>query len=334
MTNQHAPDSPHNGGQQLRRVVPAADRSGRDRRNDGTGGRRAERRGRPRWPPGRARPRSARRSSTRKPSPTPTTGSRSWPATRVKVAFAPRRSDRWQVDGVAPRALPPGRLTGKAIRQSPTAPKPVPNAWHGRAGSSPDGRPDDGDQRTDRSHRFPIADSDRRRQRRTRRRRRSGRSAPRGLWLPAVLGADRQLDPARLGEALDHRLLRVGAAAERRPRSSSNSDGSTTVGWSGWTSSKLTGGHQRRPRQRRAGRPDRPELRLDLGRRDPPEGAAGQLGRPRQPRPPDRGRGARPRRRRRQPRLRADRLGLRRRVHRAGQVDPRRAQQGRTRAIS
>ena len=46
-----------------------------------------------------------------------------------------------------------------------------------------------------------------------------------------------------------------------------------------------------------------------------PEGVAREPGGPCQPRPPDRGRRARPRRGRRQPRLRTDRLDLRRRVH-------------------
>ncbi len=45
-----------------------------------------------------------------------------------------------------------------------------------------------------------------------------------------------------------------------------NSDGSTTVGWSGWTSAKMTERHQCRPRQWRPCRPDRPELRLVVDR--------------------------------------------------------------------
>ena len=95
-----------------------------------------------------------------------------------------------------------------------------------------------------------------------------------------------------------------------------NSDGSTTVGWSGWTSSKMTAvidaAHASGARvvltvqsfawsstgvTRQKALLGSPGNRLD-------------------PRPPDRGRRARPRRRRRQPRLRTDRLDLRRRVHR------------------
>ena len=88
---------------------------------------------------------------------------------------------------------------------------------------------------------------------------------------------------------------------------------------------------ERGPRQRRAGRPDRPELRLDVDRRRPPAIAARERRRPRQPRPPDRGRRPRPRRRRRQPRLRADRLGLQRRIHGPRPVGSLGAQQGRPR---
>jgi spore germination protein YaaH/flagellar hook assembly protein FlgD len=158
---------------------------------------------------------------------------------RVKVAFAPRRSDRWQVDGVAPRALPPGRLTGKAIRQSPTAPKPVPNAWHGRAGSSPDGVQTMATSAPIGAIDSPIADSD------------AGVNAelaaavdPGGLrrevfgFLPywELTDSSTRLDWEKLSTIA---YFGIDAAAngdlQRR-----NSDGSTTVGWSGWTSSKLT----------------------------------------------------------------------------------------------
>ena len=71
--------------------------------------------------------------------------------------------------------------------------------------------------------------------------RRSAQAAcARGLRLPAVLGAVRQLDPARLGEALDDRLLRRRRRRATGDLQKTNADGSTTVGWSGWTSSKMT----------------------------------------------------------------------------------------------
>ncbi len=48
------------------------------------------------------------------------------------------------------------------------------------------------------------------------------------------------VDPARLGEAVDDRLLRRRCGRRTATCSETNADGSTTVGWSGWTSSKLT----------------------------------------------------------------------------------------------
>ena len=162
---------------------------------------------------------------------------------------------------------------------------------------------------------------------------RSGRPQARGLRLPAVLGVERQLDPPRLGEALDGRLLRRRRGRQRRPPEDEQrrlDDGRLER----LDQLQADERHQRRPRERRPGRPDRPELRLDGGRGGPPEGAAGQLGVPRQSRPPDRRRRARPRRRRRQPRLRADRGDLCRRIHGARPVHPGGTEQGRRRATS
>ena len=149
----------------------------------------------------------------------------------------------------------------------------------------------------------------------------------RGLRLPAVLGAVRQLDPARLGEALDHRLLRGRGGRQRQPPEEEQRrlDDRRLERLDEREDDRR---HQRRPRQRRPCRPDRPELRLVVDRCRPPEGAARQFGEPGQPRPADRRGRARPRRRRRQPRLRTDRLDLRERVHRAGPLGPSRTQQG------
>ena len=161
-----------------------------------------------------------------------------------------------------------------------------------------------------------------------------GRAQARGLRLPAVLGADATARPGSTGRSSRPSPTSASGRAANGTLQKRNSDGSTTVGWSGWTSSKMTVGHQRRPRQRRPGRPDRPELRLVLDRRGAPEVAPRQLGQSGQPRPPDRGGRPRSRRGRRQPRLRADRLDLRRRVHLARPGGPVRAEQGRTRATS
>ncbi len=86
-------------------------------------------------------------------------------------------------------------------------------------------------------------------------------------------------------------------------------------------------GHQRGARARHARRPDGVRVRLDVEPGQRPEGDPGQRDRAPEPRPPG-GRG-RPRsgRRRREPRLRAPRVGLRRRVRGVPQDHAQRAQQ-------
>ena len=160
------------------------------------------------------------------------------------------------------------------------------------------------------------------------RRGRSGRSSSGGVRVPAVLGADRPFDQARLADALDHRLLR--GRGRRQRRSPAQELGRIDDrGVERLDELEADRDHQYRSRQWHPRRADRPELRLVVVGGDPPEGPARERDRPRQPRPPDRGGGAGSRRGWRQPRLRADRIELRRRVHRARPVGPRRAQQGR-----
>jgi spore germination protein YaaH/flagellar hook assembly protein FlgD len=50
------------------------------------------------------------------------------PGGRVTIPFRPRADDAWWVDGRAPRALPAGRLSGLAIRDAATPSTPVPPA--------------------------------------------------------------------------------------------------------------------------------------------------------------------------------------------------------------
>ena len=47
------------------------------------------------------------------------------PGDRVKVAFAPRRSDRWQVGGVAPRSLPAILIKMARLADAPDWPKAI-----------------------------------------------------------------------------------------------------------------------------------------------------------------------------------------------------------------
>ncbi len=148
---------------------------------------------------------------------------------RVTVPFRPRGSDRWTVADEAPRSLPSGRLSGRAIRAGVAVARFDPKVSAADVSSRAVGPVD-----------TPWVDP---------------RSAARADLAAAVNpgGLRREVfgflpyweltDPST---RLDWSTLStiayfgVGAAAngdlQRR-----NADGSTTVGWSGWTSSKLTG---------------------------------------------------------------------------------------------
>lgn len=140
------------------------------------------------------------------------------PGARVNVPFEPRLEDDWTVGGASPQALPAGRLTGQAMRDGLTVfgpPAPV---------LRPDG---------------PIVDPE--------------------AAIPARLAA--AVDPGGLrrevfgflpywelsdsSTTLDWEKLStiayfgVGAAANGNLETT-NKDGSTAVGWSGWTSSRMT----------------------------------------------------------------------------------------------
>ena len=118
------------------------------------------------------------------------------PGDRVSVPFKPRQSDRWAVGGVDPRELPAGRLQrALAARRGATRSAAA-------RGTRASGR------RRHRGGRRPVRGPRRCAVRPAGRRGRSGRAQARGLRLPPVLGADRQLDPTRLGEAVHDRLLR------------------------------------------------------------------------------------------------------------------------------
>ena len=150
---------------------------------------------------------------------------------RVSVPFAPRPEDDWTVGGVAPRQLPAGRLTGQAIRATepgadsaaapaaPTVPTPVDPA--AGALDSPIVDP----AAAIRTHLAAAVD-------------------PGGLrrevfgFLPywELTDSSTTLDWEKLSTIA---YFGVGAAANG-DLEIANIDGSTTVGWSGWTSSKMT----------------------------------------------------------------------------------------------
>ena len=132
------------------------------------------------------------------------------------------------VGGVAPRALPAGRLSGKAIRDGAS---PGPRAWHRPASRPAAVGPADCPipRRPDR-----CADADL-----------AAAVDPGGLkrevfgFLPywELTDSSTRLDWEKLSTIA---YFGVGAAGNGNLQKT-NSDGSTTVGWSGWTSSKMTG---------------------------------------------------------------------------------------------
>src|SRR4051794_457948 len=161
------------------------------------------------------------------------------PGDRVTVAFSPRRSDRWQVGGAAPRPLPAGRMTGKAIREAPTGSDraSVGPKDHGRRGRPADGDP--GAAAPIGAVDTPMVDL---------------ATAVRGDLAAAVDpgGLRREVfgflpywELTDTSTRFDWEALStiayfgVGAAANGNLERT-NSDGSATVGWSGWTSSRLT----------------------------------------------------------------------------------------------
>ncbi len=150
---------------------------------------------------------------------------------RVSVPFAPRPEDDWAVGGVAPRQLPAGRLSGQSLRTEEPGPGTAPAIE-----SAPSVAPVAASDSLDR----PIVDP--------------GLTAPVRLAAAVNAGGLRRevfgfLPYWELTDAsttLDWETLStiayfgIGAAANGNLERS-DKDGATTVGWSGWTSSKLTG---------------------------------------------------------------------------------------------
>jgi spore germination protein YaaH/flagellar hook assembly protein FlgD len=141
------------------------------------------------------------------------------PGGRVTVPFRPRKTDTWKVGGAAPRALPAGRASGRAMRTldavdgtAADAPLAVDAAWHPT---------------TDASDVELTAAVD-----------------PGALkrevfgFLPywELSDSSTRLDWEKISTVA---FFGVGVAADGSLQKR-NSDGSTTVGWSGWTSAKMT----------------------------------------------------------------------------------------------
>jgi spore germination protein YaaH/flagellar hook assembly protein FlgD len=151
------------------------------------------------------------------------------PGGRVSVPFTPRPEDEWTVDGADPRQLPAGRLTGHALRTTPldTAAPPAPAGTTAPAPAL--------GMQLDR----PILGS--------------GEAIPArpaaavnpGGLRREVFGFLPYWELADTSTTLDWEKLStiayfgLGAAADGNLELT-NKDGSTAVGWSGWTSAKMT----------------------------------------------------------------------------------------------
>ena len=204
------------------------------------------------------------------------------PGKRVTVGFTPRASDTWKVGGVSPRALPAGRLDGRQLREedkpgakpkppaSPVTPKPSPTPEPSVAPSEtpapvaseapspePSAVPDDVDQPpTDPA---AVLDAETVSWSATAEDARSAPSAAvssSGLqrevfgFLPywELSDSSTTLDFSKIS-TIAYFGVGIDAAGNLQKR---NSDGTTTVGWSGWTSSRMTNlintAHEKRTR--------------------------------------------------------------------------------------
>lgn len=149
---------------------------------------------------------------------------------RVTVPFRPRTGDRWKVGGQAPRTLPAGRASGREMRLSKEA-KPAPDATIDR----PSVDPSETTGAIDASWIAGTTDDE--------------------VELTAAVGSgglrreifgflpywelgdtSTRLDWAKLSTVA---YFGVGADGQGNLQKK-NSSGSTTVGWSGWTSSRMT----------------------------------------------------------------------------------------------
>lgn len=163
------------------------------------------------------------------------------PGGRVTVPFRPRSGDDWKVDGLSPRALPAGHATGLQMRTSrgnvvwaAGRPEGLAGESGGPADGSGDGSPNDasgvapasysGSPGDDVSAAAPVGASGLRRE---------------------VFGFLPYWEIGDSSTTLDWRTLSTVAYFSVGCLSSGyldkyDADGSTTTGWGGWTSSKMT----------------------------------------------------------------------------------------------
>ena len=144
------------------------------------------------------------------------------------MPFRPRATDHWKVGGRSPRALPAGRVSGRAMRTLDVVPA---------AGSLDGPLTAPGSTTTAVAASWDAADG-------TSDVELTAAVDPGGLkrevfgFLPywELTDSSTRLDWEKISTVA---FFGVGAAADGNLQKR-NSDGSTTVGWSGWTSSKMT----------------------------------------------------------------------------------------------
>ena len=168
------------------------------------------------------------------------------PGARVAVAFTPRASDRWSVGGATPTALPGGRLDGRALRAHDTPAAPHPSA-HG-APAPPHASVDLPNEHGRGTVAIaasamvpgPVAIAGGRGGTVTTQAAVSRSGLRREIFgfLPywELNASSLRLDYGRISTIAYFGIGADGAGNLQKR----NSDGSTTVGWSGWTSSRLT----------------------------------------------------------------------------------------------
>jgi spore germination protein YaaH/flagellar hook assembly protein FlgD len=160
------------------------------------------------------------------------------PGGRVTVAFTPRHGDQWKVGGVEPAALPAGRLDGRKMRAQANGPDRAVVPAAGASIDLPNAEPAT-TVLADGASWHPATDT----KAATTVEPEATISAS-GLrreifgFLPywQVNSSTLRLDYSKISTIA---YFGVGADAAGNLQKK-NADGSTTVGWSGWTSSKMT----------------------------------------------------------------------------------------------
>lgn len=171
------------------------------------------------------------------------------PGGRVTVGFTPRQGDTWKVGGRAPTALPGGRLDGKAMRRQggpadPSASGPTdrtPGGPTAPADAAPDATVDTP---TEDGAAIPATSASTVSE--------SSTATPDALAPVTQNGLRREIfgflpywqlnsSTLRLDWAKISTIAYFGVGADGSGNlQKRNADGSTTVGWAGWTSSRMT----------------------------------------------------------------------------------------------